>query len=170
MVHELLIISDSHGNDQFLNKVLTQESSAGLIAHLGDYYEDLDRHEKLIGKRKVYKVPGIFNPGYKNKKIPFFLKFKFGEATFLMLHNLEDLTRISDISEVNFILFGHSHQKKFYKYDKYYFLNPGHIKKNIDRGADASYVLLQSLNKNFTIFQKNIHGIVTEKFDVNLLS
>ncbi len=84
---EILVVSDTHRNYDLLQHVLDSNIFADVIIHLGDNYDDLDSCVYNRRGRKVYRVPGIFHPEYKNGKLPHVLEFEI-EGKSLSLHIL----------------------------------------------------------------------------------
>ncbi|MDY6915856.1 MAG: metallophosphoesterase family protein [Candidatus Cloacimonadota bacterium] len=162
MVAKIIVLSDSHKNQKLLRKSICNETSLTHIFHLGDNYEDLDDNIDLIQNKQIMKVPGIFHPGYINKKLPTILKTSIADWKFTLLHNLEDWTfEYSDL-----VLFGHIHKQQFFQKDEVSFLNPGHLKGDRSRSQPPGYAVLEVSNDKIDIKLKNIKGNVLTNHQV----
>ncbi len=164
---KLIVLSDTHKNQILLRKVLSNEENLTHIFHLGDFYEDLDDNFDLTEKKAIVKIPGIFHPKYLDKTLPAIQSASISGWNFLLVHNIEDLKDIPD--SINFIFYGHTHQHRFEKRNKFYFLNPGHLKEKIEKNRKASYVVINITSSQVEIFFKYLDGSVfhTEKINRN---
>ena len=145
---KIVVLSDTHGNQLLLRKALQNEADASVIFHLGDFYEDLDENYDLIENKSIIKVPGIFHPGYKNQSIPSLQFYEVLGWKFLLVHDPNDIPE--KIEKADLILFGHTHTRTFFRKENRYFFNPGHLKKDEDKGKKASYVTLE-INADFVV-------------------
>jgi putative phosphoesterase len=139
-MHSALVISDSHGNQKLLRQVLRQEQNVDFIIHLGDFYGDLEGNEDFTKNKVLIRVPGIMNPGYFNARLPVYQIVEISGWQIGCIHSPQDIPQIWQ--EVEIILYGHTHspiiKRQFDKLE----INPGHLKKEEDRGNIASYALL----------------------------
>ncbi|MCH5198948.1 MAG: YfcE family phosphodiesterase [Oscillospiraceae bacterium] len=68
----ILIVSDSHGDEAFLEMILRRERSCDMIIHLGDGADDLMRFLEYTAHKPVYLTKGNCDPaayGYAEKHI-----------------------------------------------------------------------------------------------------
>lgn len=137
----ILIVSDTHGNSRFLRRVLVTEKECDIIIHLGDYYEDIEEHPDLTLNKDIYRVPGIMHPNYFSGKYPFYCNLEIEGLKISCVHSLHDQKRIPGKADI--ILFGHTHKPDLIHKDTTLYVNPGHLKRDEDRGYTASYCLMQ---------------------------
>ena len=134
---EILVVSDTHGNHEMLQHVLDSNLLVDVIIHLGDNYEDLDSCVYNRRGRKVYRVPGIFYPEYRNGKLPHVLEIEIEKKKFLIAHSPNDL-----ISSADVFLFGHTHNWECSKSIFGIRFNPGHLYAKEDKGRIATYGII----------------------------
>lgn len=155
-MEKIIVISDSHCNSDFIKRVLKNEKKFSKIFHLGDNYPDLEKIDFSSSDPTIFRVPGLFDSGYSNSNIPTIVKTEVCNWKFLLVHDLKDATK--NTHQVDFYLYGHTHQWKLEKKWGVFFLNPGHIKRNYDRGNLASYCVLAVDEDNITVDFKHING------------
>ena len=139
---KILVISDTHGNRELLEMILDKNQAAhsDVIIHLGDNYEDIYKAKNLPKQSKIYRVPGLFHPGYVSGSLNIVEKMDIEGFGFLFAHRLEDLLKYGSYEKIN--LFGHSHRPEIFARDDKIFLNPGHLKRIKDRGHPASFAVI----------------------------
>ena len=153
---KILILSDTHGNYEILQRVLNKETDADMIFHLGDNYEDLDDFGYLTGNAEIFKVPGIFHPGYLDKSIPGILKVDLLGWDFLLVHNVDDV--LDRKLDADIVFYGHTHQWKIQKLNHAFFINPGHLKDLQHKNRPATYCILK-FNENIAeIYIKDLNN------------
>ncbi len=157
-MEKLIILSDTHGNQKLLRKAIINESGLTHIFHLGDNYEDMDENPDLLENKKLIKVPGIFHTGYINGSIPAIQEISLSGWNFLLVHNVNDLKKIS--THTDFVLFGHTHNWSYETINKIRYLNPGHLKSKKDRKRKAIYIVMNISDKKIQISFKYINGKV----------
>ncbi len=162
---KLIILSDTHKNQILLRKALANEENLTYIFHLGDFYEDLDNNFDLTEKKEIVKIPGIFHPKYLDKSLPAIQSANISGWNFLLVHNIEDLNDIPDLTD--FILYGHTHQHNFEKRNNFHFLNPGHLKEKIEKNRKASYVVMNITPSQVKIFFKYFDGSIFHSEKIN---
>jgi uncharacterized protein len=154
-MEKILVLSDSHGNSDFLNLVLEQENHVDTIFHLGDNFDDLDKCGQFTKEHIILKVPGIFHPGYKNRSIPAIQFYNTLNWKLLLVHDLNDA--LSKAEEADIYLYGHTHKPDLQiKYGKIFF-NPGHLKQSKDRGSKASYGILELEEESVKFIVKDLN-------------
>ncbi len=146
---KLLVMSDTHGNKEFLCNILDREDGIETILHLGDNYEDIYLCESDLKKKKIYRVPGNYHPDLLSKKIERSLDFEFKGIVFRLIH---DLQQLDNHKGCNYILFGHTHVAFCEEMKGRVYINPGHLKKITDRGQIASYGLF-TIDNNIVIYE-----------------
>lgn len=153
---KIIIFSDSHNNINYIREILESEKDYDIIFHLGDDYPDMDKCTDLISDKKLYRVPGLFDPGYADLSIPRILEITINNWNFLLVHDLK--YALQKTHEADFYLHGHTHQWNLESRWGVYFLNPGHIKKDFDRGNNASYCIMKVDNDCIEIRFKDLQG------------
>lgn len=159
---KIMIISDTHQNQVLLRHAFSLEDQITHIFHLGDFYEDLDNNLDLTENKEVVKVPGIFHPGFQDGSIEPVKTLSICGWNFLLIHNFLDPRASS--KKYNIVFHGHTHQADFRKIDQNYYINPGHLKANSDRGRKASYLVLE-VYQNELIFK--FHHLDGKMFFLN---
>lgn len=134
---KLLIVSDSHGNKDILDKVLSIEYDSDYYFHLGDY----ELPDYLLNPFCAVRgncdylslLPLEKDIEIKNIKI----HIEHGDR-FLRYSNKEDyiLSKNCDI-----FLFGHIHERYANKINNTYIFNPGSISKPRD-GNKGTYLII----------------------------
>lgn len=115
------IISDTHG--VFREDWLPHLADCDYLIHAGDIntktcYEKL----KSLGI-PLYPVRGNCDHGDWAKYLPEFLQVPIGGKRFYIVHNKSDLP--FDLTDADFIIFGHTHCYTYYERFGKVFLNPG---------------------------------------------
>ena len=153
---KIMIISDTHENQFLLRKAFDQEENITHIFHLGDNYEDLDSNLVLIETRQVFKVPGIYHPGYLDGSIPAIQQITISDWNIMLVHNALDPRANSQ--KFNIVFHGHTHQFEFRKTRDYYYINPGHLKAKSDRGRKPSYLTVDVHENKLEFKFKHLNG------------
>lgn len=151
---KLLVLADSHGNIEYLQKVIhEQRQSVDFIIHLGDNYSDMEQ----FNFSNVIKVPGVYDPEYENRAIKHRIIKNFGRAKVLITHtstshpnDLEHDIKPEEIIAkrmVSLVLYGHTHLYEAKVENGILFVNPGHLKKEDKKGMPPSYALVEIEDK-----------------------
>ena len=154
---KVIVMSDTHGNQKYLRRVLEQENSYDYIFHLGDYFEDMDENPDLFENAILRRVPGIFNKRYLSGSL---LKTELVELLnwrFLLVHYINDAIKYKN--EADIILFGHTHNPYYSQNENTHLINPGHLKKSHHRGSDASYLVMEVESEKINLSYKTLKGI-----------
>lgn len=147
---KLLLISDTHGNQNLLEELMAIAKGVDVIIHLGDDY--CDPESFLFLKTPLFRVPGTWGPEYQNplienRRFESFLNWRFflSHTPTTDLHDRpEDIDPqiVLDKQQCDVFCHGHTHQPKIEQNDRVVILNPGHLKSEFDRGFPATYSLL----------------------------
>jgi len=144
------VVSDTHGNREGLLLLAERLTSLGVqtVLHLGDAYQDL----AILARTglRVFGVPGLYCPEYRNPQIRNRQVMELGGLKFLLTHTQ---TRSSyDIAgdpdpemacyEVDAVLFGHTHTPALEERQGVAWINPGHLRDRNDRGSPPTFALL----------------------------
>ncbi len=157
-----LICSDTHGNTTLLQQavdIAQANHSIDAIWHLGDNYDDPMQVNR--GGAVLYRVPGIWHPGYRSGML---------DSSFSMQEEGIECLMIHDISEVSYqdrvmhqlICHGHTHRADISLNQGTVELNPGHLKCALDRGCDASFAVISMECGEMEITLYNLTGLVVD--------
>lgn len=148
------VISDTHGNKDFLVKALEKMLELGkvdLVIHLGDNYKDAE----IIGQKGIpyMRVPGVYCECYKDPAVPNRFVEEFEGWRFLLSHTEtshpldlpHDLKPESIVkaNRVDVFLYGHSHKPRLEVANGILLMNPGHLKQESDKGIKPSFGLIE---------------------------
>jgi predicted phosphodiesterase len=97
----------------------------------------------------IHRVPGNFHPGLINKSLKKIVDCNLAGKRFRLIH---DLQQLDNHAGCDFILFGHTHASFCEEMKGRIYLNPGHLKKEEDRGHQASYGIL-TLTEEMMIYE-----------------
>ena len=133
------VMSDTHGNHAFGNRAAERMTDAGaeFIYHLGDDYEDAELLR--FAGFDVRAVPGLWCEAYRNGTVPKIIEDHAEGVSLACAHTLEDLKKHGVNAALYF--FGHTHTAIAECHGEVLHVNPGHLKRDIDRGENASYAL-----------------------------
>jgi hypothetical protein len=146
------VLSDSHGEAEGIERAaeLLNEIGVNVLIHLGDDSADAKSLEKY--RIRVIKVPGVFEPAYKDPSVPNRLIEQFTGWKVLITHtsiphpnDLEGDLKPEELIEkhkVNVVLYGHTHIPQIDIKGRILMLNPGHLKKQDKKGFPPTFGLL----------------------------
>ncbi|HOE90586.1 MAG TPA: metallophosphoesterase family protein [Candidatus Cloacimonadota bacterium] len=160
----ILVVSDTHGNYQFLNEVLSFEKKIDILIHLGDEHTDIDNFVELLDKMRVFSVAGIHHRDYLNQSKRK-LNFNLESLRFQITHSPKDLDLTS--KNIDIFIHGHTHLSLIDEHKTFVILNPGHLKSEIDRGEHPTYMVLEVKDHDLMVSLKNRHGGIIEYKEVN---
>ena len=155
----ILILSDTHQNMDFVSIMVHRAQSYDLVIHLGDDYKDAQPF--IDASIPLIRVPGTWTSEYQhvmieNRRFEDFLGWKF----FLthtpnsdprdLLDDVDPASVIRD-QQVDIFCHGHTHQPMISQQNGVIVLNPGHLTAAEDRGYRASYAILQLTNQDCQI-------------------
>ncbi len=163
---QLLVISDTHGNDYALERILIAHPKVDLIIHCGDGEEELDAflavHPEYASR--VFHVCGNCDytqrsPRMLTLQLPYAHKLVAVHGHYQQSGDYkENLVRLAHAEEADLVLFGHFHTRCDETIDGVRLFNPGSAAKPRD-GLPASYGLIDILEE----------GILTSHGEVSLL-
>ena len=126
---ECIVFSDTHGNYPLALEALTQSTPANIIFHLGDEADDASMIENSCLKQ-IQKVAGNCDaPG----KYPREISTLIGKTRVLLTHGdrysvksgLSKLVERAVATNVDVVLYGHTHQASIDRINGILFVNPG---------------------------------------------
>jgi putative phosphoesterase len=141
---KIAVISDTHGDNQYIKNILSIIEDVDLIIHLGDYVKDVDELRKYT-KKDIMNVRGNCD----------FYSFKDSEViesienkNFLITHGdeygvkggIQNLYMVAKKKNIDVVLYGHTHIAKSEMKDGILFLNPGSTSK--PRGGHKSIAII----------------------------
>lgn len=138
---KLLVVSDSHGNNQALEQLQLIYPNMDLYLHLGDSESD----EFCI--KPFISVEGNcdFYPNFQN-----YLIIPTPLGNIFACHS-PYISKGEIVSKkAKFFLHGHTHKRRFETIDNITYLNPGSISFARD-GNDLSYMILEITDKGFEV-------------------
>ncbi len=162
---KIVILSDSHKNQETIRNVFQNEKEYTHIFHLGDDYEDLDNNFDITNNIKLIRVPGIYHSCYLNGKLPAIQEIEIESWRFALVHRLEDLLKTNIPADI--YLYGHTHHSNYDHIENKHFINPGHLRKRTDRGQKASYVVMTVDENSIDIQFKHLDGKVFKHKHIN---
>ncbi|MGQ9689500.1 MAG: metallophosphoesterase family protein [Desulfobaccales bacterium] len=144
------LVSDTHGNQQGMLLLAKRLKDLGIktVLHLGDDYRDFDTLTQA--GLKVFGVPGVYCPEYRDPAIPNRLILELRGLKFLLTHtetrhkcdSPDDPDPEMACYEVDAVLFGHSHTPILKERQGIPWINPGHLRDRPDRGHPPTFALL----------------------------
>lgn len=169
------VLSDSHNNLVYLRRAISNliKGNVSFLIHLGDDYKDSEIFDEY--NLPNIRVPGVFDPEYKNNNIKNRRLENIYGISFLISHtktshkNDEEGDIIPEEIlkkvKVDIFLFGHSHLYEIKKEGEIIFFNPGHLQEIDAKGREASYGLIE-INEDIvcSIYDLNGNYLLKENF------
>lgn len=156
------VMSDTHGNRELMHHAadaMIQEHGASAIFHLGDDYADIE--ELRNAGYPVRGVPGLWCREYHDPRVLNALVENIDGLTVACAHAPQDLRGAA--ARARIILIGHTHRAEIRKLKAGIRVNPGHLKKELDRGEAASYAILALDKEQVRVTLREITGAVREE-------
>lgn len=164
---QVLVMSDSHGDSQVIEKVRSFYSNADVIIHCGDS-ELAFSHPALTNIQKV-RGNCDADSAFPNETV-----FNVGDVTFFVTHghlfnvksSLLALSYRAKEVGANIVCFGHSHVLGAEIIDGILFLNPGSLLKPRGRN-EKSFAVIEINEKHFHVsfFTDNHDSISSHTFE-----
>ena len=155
---KILIVSDSHGRNHHLSRVLDKVGDIDLFLHLGDLEGSEDFIKPFVNCR-IEMVSG--NNDYFTE-IPREKLITVGKYTIFMTHGhlysvyygTEKLKEAARARNADIVLYGHTHMPSIDQSDDIIAINPGSITQPRQPGRQPSFILMEIDSKgeaHFTI-------------------
>lgn len=165
---KILVISDSHGRDDRLGRVMDMHKNADALIFLGDGINDLVRADAELYGFTVYAVSGncdgLFS--FLGSKYPTELTLNLGGVRILAMHGhtrsvksgIDGAMLAAEQKEADILLFGHTHspinkyfpEGREYEYGKLskplYVFNPGSLQRSEDGRAHFGLIQIKDGN------------------------
>lgn len=144
---KVLIVSDSHGRDTYLEQVIEREEPIDMLLHLGDL-EGSEDYICSIAPCLVEMVSGnndYFTQIDREKII------KVGNYKVFMTHGhrfgvnfgMEEIIQAGRERGVDIVMFGHTHKPYLKILPDITVLNPGSISQPRQEGRNPSYMIME---------------------------
>lgn len=156
---KILIVSDTHGDIETLEKVLRKEKKFNYLFHLGDHHNDIDDVDFDLTNVEIKKVRGNCDFMKETEEIFFELNGKKIFMTHGHLYGVKNsyssiFYKACEIG-ADIVLFGHTHEKLNINMSGVHLFNPGTLSM---RGyGKRSYGIMEIDEKgNYKITHKYI--------------
>lgn len=143
----LLVISDTHGRYELIDRVLRREKDAKEVFFLGDVVRDIEEVLPQYPDRNFHIVRGncdyfceypLFDIAeYKSEDVTVY--FTHGHKHFVK-SGVEDILDTAKKLGANIALYGHTHISKIDYIDGVYIINSGSL--SLPRNGEASYAVI----------------------------
>lgn len=144
---KILIVSDTHGKDENLKKVLEKEQPVDRLIHLGDIEENPSRI------RQIADCPVDIACGNNDFEgnIPKEKEITLGKFRVLLTHghyyyvslDTKMLRREARARSFDIAMYGHTHRPKIEEKDDVVLLNPGSLSYPRQEGRKPSYIVME---------------------------
>lgn len=161
------VVSDTHRNTTLLGDVaewLCRRQSVSMICHLGDEYEDVAGLAELYVD--ILQVPGIYHPGYRDGSIPAKAVETIQGLRVLLVHSVDKDLSENEAMAADIILHGHTHEAKLKADDGRLYMNPGHLKADMDKHFPASFGILDIQDRTVFAAIYNLKHEVVERMEL----
>ncbi len=142
----ILIVSDTHGRHDILEKVIAENGPFDKMFHLGDV-ENGENEIRQMANCPVEMVRGN-NDYFSN--LPRELEFMLGKYRIVMSHGhnyrvsvgLSEITREAQVRGIDYMMFGHLHRPIIEKRGSVTLINPGSISYPRQEGRRPTYIIM----------------------------
>lgn len=156
---KILVVSDSHGFEGNLRKVIERVEPIDMLIHLGDFESGEDRIKKMVNC-EVHMVPGNndYAPHLDRDKVVsiashrIFLTHGHKYGVYYGLYGLYDKAKENNCDVV---LYGHTHIPKINYMDDITFVNPGSISLPRHNYTQPTFLIMEIDKKNEIHFTLN---------------
>ncbi len=143
---KILIVSDTHGHDENLERVLLIEKPIDLLIHLGDI-EGSEDYIRVMADCPCEMVAG--NNDFFSS-LPRELEIKIGSYNVLLTHGhyyyvsvgVENIKTEAVSRNKDIVMFGHTHRPKLDISDNVVVLNPGSLSYPRQDGKMPTYIIM----------------------------
>lgn len=142
---KIIVISDSHGNKDNINEILSRAGSCDYIFFLGDGIGDT----LVFPEDKLIAVKGNCDGAYNSEKVvdvdgvKIFLthghEYNVNESLLDLKFKAEEL-------KANLVLFGHTHNAIIEEQGGITFINPGALKGDYINKGTYAYIIIEKGN------------------------
>lgn len=135
------VLSDTHGNRAMMDRAarhLLDAHRADVIIHLGDNFDDARALAAWVPE--VRAVPGLWCREYRDRSVPVVWTETFAGVPVACAHADHDLAPHASAARI--AMHGHTHVAGVVERAGTIWLNPGHLKSDMDRGQRPSYAVV----------------------------
>lgn len=141
---KLVIVSDTHGNNEILDLISKKHSNADYYIHCGDSQSTSSQIFPFQSVRGNCDYFSDFSD---------FIKLTYEDGYIWIQHKPVENISILKKNNVKIFIHGHTHKRRDEVIDGIWFINPGSISFSRD-GHDCSYALLElTKGENRLLFQ-----------------
>jgi putative phosphoesterase len=136
------VMSDTHGNTRLMHSVadiMRGQLGASVIIHLGDDYSDAQELERM--GHSLWAVPGLWCDAYRGWRVPKARVEEVDGIRVAFAHDTRDVMLVS--SDAHITLVGHTHAARIVQENGSIVMNPGHLRRETDRGERASFGIIR---------------------------
>lgn len=146
---KIAVLSDTHG--LLRPEVVEIIKTCDVVLHSGDIDTE-DLLNQLSALAPLYVVRGNNDKEWADQ-LPLSLRFQLDGIRFFMVHDKKDIP--ADLSELDLVVFGHSHQYKEERKNGLFYLNPGSCGKRRFR-LDITMAVLETNGNKFQVQRINL--------------
>ncbi|MBP5159040.1 MAG: metallophosphoesterase family protein [Lachnospiraceae bacterium] len=144
MSKKIVIVSDTHGRCETLERVMRIESPMDMLIHLGDVCSDEDYIEAIA------HCPTVMIAGNNDylTHLPRTKALRLGNASIHMEHGhrfsmgTSQIVRDAKDLGVNVMMYGHTHVPVLEKHDGIWLVNPGSLTYPRQQGMRPTYIVM----------------------------
>ncbi len=140
----IAVLSDTHG--LLRPQVMETINTCDVILHGGDM-DTREVLEQLMALAPLYVVRGNNDMEWA-KQIPLSLRFDLDGINFFMVHDKKDIP--ADLSNIDVVIYGHSHQYSEEQKDGRLYLNPGSCGKRRFR-LDLTMAVMEIIDREIQV-------------------
>lgn len=143
---KILIVSDSHGKDDYLFQTIQRVSPIDLMVHLGD----LGGHEEYIQSITPCPVEMVSGNNDRFNGLPNEKMIKIGNYSVMLTHghrygvyfNTCPIKEAAKLRQADIVMFGHTHVPMIDTKDSVWAINPGSIALPRQRGRIPTFIII----------------------------
>ncbi len=143
----ILIISDTHGEDQYFPKILKSTGSVDMLIHAGDF----EGSDLLYAQYASIPFFGVAGNNDFLSDVPFEREFSIGPYRTFLTHghqynvdvSRDQLYRAAKVRRAQICIYGHTHIPRIERRGKILLLNPGSIAYPRQASRKSSYIILE---------------------------
>lgn len=153
---KVLVLSDTHGDLYYAERVLKKHEDIKMVIHLGDYFRDAQKLAEMFPDKQFEYVYG--NSDFMIEDVPSEKLIECCGKKFFITHghrysvkwDYEKLFKKAESEGVDVLLFGHTHVSDIVYRQGYIVANPGSI-SDARGGQDESYAIIEIDGDKITV-------------------
>lgn len=110
-------------------------------------------------KRMIVRVPGQGDAAYSSGHHAHIEYEMLGDRIIGLVHNVKEMKK-EDIATAHIIFYGGSHLYQADRVGHRWFINPGHLMKQAEKGREPTFGFLDATNENIPVFR--VYGLDLE--------